>query len=279
MTASLITPERIQFLIEQTTPIFNDGTFKKGTATMILAEMPGYEKYLVSKDNLGSKSGRYHQLLYFASQIAPTLSKEQEQHLFRKYNYLKYQVQRLIERKYYTDANRLFLGPLSTVKNQLVAANLRLAVKFVKQYNKKFQENLLDISYDTLIRCVTIFNWTTGNRFSTYVTKALTTNLKRAYANLSVIPKFFPLDTESPYIQSELASDHWSQVYTQVKLLLGKLDARKRYVLSRRFGLIEPRLTQKELGAELGVSYKMISLLEEQALDYLIRTSRRKQNA
>ena len=71
----------------------------------------------------------------------PLLTREQETHLFRKMNYLKYQASKLREtldvgrpkRRLMDRIESLFAESVAT-KNQIISANLRLVVSIAKRY-------------------------------------------------------------------------------------------------------------------------------------------------
>ena len=71
------------------------------------------------------------------------------------------------------------------VKNAIVRANLRLVVAIAKKYVGS-QEGLFDLVSEgnmSLLRAVEKFDYTRGNKFSTYATWAIKKNYARAYNN------------------------------------------------------------------------------------------------
>jgi len=119
---------------------------------------------------------------------APLLTREQEQHLFRKMNYLKYQAQKLREK---IDPAKAKTGELDkleamqeaalAVKNQLIRANLRLVVSIAKKRigpSTDFFELISDGNM-SLIRAVEKFDYSRGNKFSTYASWAIMKNYAR----------------------------------------------------------------------------------------------------
>ena len=71
----------------------------------------------------------------------PLLTREQERHLFRKFNYLKYRAASLREKlnpkrpqlRLMDDIERLY-GEAVATKNQIIEANLHLVVSIMKRY-------------------------------------------------------------------------------------------------------------------------------------------------
>ncbi len=118
----------------------------------------------------------------------PLLSREQEAHLFRKMNYLKYKASRLLGE---LDAEhpaaalmdrveRLYEQSVA-VKNELIRANLRLVVSIAKRRVGPTEEffDLVSDGNMSLIRAVEKFDFARGFKFSTYATWAIVKNYAR----------------------------------------------------------------------------------------------------
>ena len=118
----------------------------------------------------------------------PLLTREQEAHLFRKMNYLKYQANRLREQLDPTRAKTADLDEIErlqeealAVKNQIIRANLRLVVSIAKRHvgpSNNFFELVSDGNM-SLIRAVEKFDYARGNKFSTYASWAIMKNFAR----------------------------------------------------------------------------------------------------
>ena len=126
---------------------------------------------------------------YLASMYeTPLLTREQEQHLFRKMNYLKYKASvlrdRLDVRRPRMTAMELvlkFANDAAAVKNDIIRANLRLVVSIAKRYASG-PGHLFELISDgnmSLIRAVEKFDFARGFRFSTYATWAIIKNFAR----------------------------------------------------------------------------------------------------
>jgi len=118
----------------------------------------------------------------------PLLTREQEVHLFRKMNYLKYKAAKLRARldparprvRLMDQIERLYDQAVET-KNQIVRANLRLVVSIAKRHVGP-RENFFELVSDgnmSLIRAVEKFDYSRGNKFSTYATWAIMKNFAR----------------------------------------------------------------------------------------------------
>ena len=107
----------------------------------------------------------------------PLLDREQEAHLFRKMNFLKYQANQLREQLDPARAKTADLDEIErlqeealAVKNQIIRANLRLVVSIAKRHvgpTNNFFELVSDGNM-SLIRAVEKFDYARGNKFSTY---------------------------------------------------------------------------------------------------------------
>lgn len=122
----------------------------------------------------------------------PLLTKEQEQHMFRQMNYLKYKLHQLKES---IDPASVRVSELKQidelqakikwVRDRLINCNMRLVASIAKQHAGQ-TENLFDLISDgneSLMRAVEKFNYAFGNKFSTYATWAIRKNFARSIPN------------------------------------------------------------------------------------------------
>lgn len=215
------------------------------------------------------------------------LTREQERHLFRKYNFLKYRASRLREN---LDINRAKASEMDeiqdlydravAVKNWIVQANLRLVVSIAKRHVNANEDFFLLVSDGnmSLIRAVEKFDYTRGNKFSTYASWAIMKNYARTIPHEYKQKDRFRPTSEEMFVATE---DERSDRYLiesaqkarlqQVGRILEALDDREQKIIVSRFGLDynqEP-LTLKEVGAELGVTKERIRQIEARALNKL----------
>lgn len=217
----------------------------------------------------------------------PLLTREQEAHLFRKMNYLKYKANRLRED---LDPSRSKSGLMDqiermydqsvAVKNEIISANLRLVVSIAKRHVSP-GENFFELVSDgniSLIRAVEKFDFARGNKFSTYASWAIMKNFART------IPdehrrrdRFRTSHSEMFGTTEDVRSDQYEQESAQMQRegqvgrILERLDEREQQIIMRRFGLRpghEP-LTLKEVGAVMGVTKERIRQIEARALSKL----------
>jgi RNA polymerase sigma factor (sigma-70 family) len=217
----------------------------------------------------------------------PLLTREQEGHLFRKFNYLKYKASKRREELDPARAKSSLMDEIESLydqavalKNQIVRANLRLVVSIAKRHVGQ-GENFFELVSDgnmSLIRAAEKFDFARGNKFSTYASWAIMKNFART------IPgehrhrdRFRTSHSEMFNSTEEHRSDQYEQESaqtqreTQIGKILERLDEREQKIIISRFGLDhgqEPQ-TLKEVGAEMGVTKERIRQIEARALDKL----------
>lgn len=220
------------------------------------------------------------------------LTKPQEQHLFRRYNYRKYRVEQLRKELDPTQACEQLLDQIEQLyedamadKNHLIQANLRLVVSVAKQYVTP-HVSLFDLISDgnvSLIKAVEKFDYSLGNKFSTYATWAIKKNYARTFStHLRQQDRFRTCQDELLGVQAGHRADPLlcetiqTEYKSAVSGILGRLDEREQSVIKQRFGLAtirEPR-TLKEIGDNLGVSKERIRQIEARAMKKLRAAAR-----
>jgi RNA polymerase primary sigma factor/RNA polymerase sigma factor len=220
------------------------------------------------------------------------LTKPQEQHLFRRYNYRKFRVDQLRKQldpvkpcePLLDKIERLYEEAMAD-KNHLIQANLRLVVSVAKQYVTP-HVSLFDLISDgnvSLIKAVEKFDYSMGNKFSTYATWAIKKNYARTFStHLRQQDRFRTCQDELLGVQAGHRADPLlceliqTEYKSAVSGILDRLDEREQTVIEQRFGLAkvrEPR-TLKEIGDNLGVSKERIRQIEARAMKKLRAAAR-----
>jgi RNA polymerase primary sigma factor/RNA polymerase sigma factor len=217
----------------------------------------------------------------------PLLTKEQEQHVFRKFNYLKYKASKLRaeldparpKAALMDQIEKLYELAIET-KNQIVQANLRLVVSIAKRHlgqNENFFELVSDGNI-SLLRAVEKFDFARGFKFSTYASWAIMKNFARTIPSEFKRRDRFRTSHDELFASTEgfrsdqLGLEHaQSERESQVGRILNRLDDREQKIIIDRFGLDhnhEP-LTLKQVGAEMGVTKERVRQIEARALNKL----------
>lgn len=213
------------------------------------------------------------------------LTREQEYHLFRKMNYLKHKASRLRESLDHPQANKTAImdqidevyEAAVLVKNKVVQSNLRLVVSIAKRHVASTDDFFALVSDGnmSLIRAVEKFDYSRGNKFSTYASWAIMKNFARTIPSEFKHKDRFRTTTEELFIarQDERRDPYLEETVQrsrqrELSKIMNRLDDREQKIITARFGLgrgKEP-LTLKQVGEEMGVTKERIRQLEARAL-------------
>jgi len=260
----------------------NEEFDRRGADKRILGPMPEAEKP-ARKVRVPQGLPSYLMALY----EVPLLNREQEQHLFRKFNYIKHKanrsrekLDRLAPRASLMDEIEELYGQAVAMKNMIVQANLRLVVSIAKRHMAANEDffSLVSDGNVSLMRAIEKFDYSRGNKFSTYASWAIMKNFARTipYEHRQMDRFRTSLDElfsgqqdrrsnqmllESAQLQREL----------QVGSILSRLDDREQKIIISRFGLDHSREPQtlKEVGVEMGVTKERVRQIEARALNKL----------
>ncbi|MFK7817821.1 MAG: sigma-70 family RNA polymerase sigma factor, partial [Planctomycetaceae bacterium] len=214
----------------------------------------------------------------------PLLTREEEAYYFRKMNFLKFRAATVRES---INTNRPSAKQMDTVeklldqavqvKNFLIRSNLRLVVSIAKKHIKpgaNFFEMVSDGNM-SLIRAIEKFNYTLGNKFSTYATWAIMKNFARSIPAEHIQLDRFRTGHDEMFSGSrdDRANQFHQELVNQtqhslIMSILDRLDNREKDIILHRFGLeqgTEPE-TLEQVGNRLGVTKERIRQLESRAL-------------
>ncbi len=225
---------------------------------------------------------------YLASLYSiPLLTREEEAYYFRKMNYLKFRAARLREqidarRPRSKDMDRLeeSLNQAMEVKNFLIRSNLRLVVSIAKRHitpTSNFFEMVSDGNM-SLIRAIEKFDYTKGNKFSTYATWAIMKNFARSIpAEHRILDRYRTGNEEVFQSSQDDRGNQFEEELTNrrqhavIMNILEQLDDRERDIILHRFGLIqgaEPQ-TLEQIGRRMGVTKERVRQIESRGLKKL----------
>ena len=272
---------RAQLIMDLPLDYMDNDEFRRKSAEkkIVVAEMPESEtKRRKTKAPAGLP--RYLASLY---EVA-LLNREQEQYLFRKYNFLKYQATKLRNNMESSRARAADMDKIEAlydqavkVKNQIVQSNLRLVVSIAKRHVMASEDffQLVSDGNMSLIRAVEKFDYARGNKFSTYASWAIMKNFARTIpGEFRQKDRFRPtseelfLSKEDQRTDQRMLESAQQLRERQVSQILDNLDDREQKIIISRFGLDynqEPQ-TLKEVGEQLGVTKERIRQIEARAL-------------
>ena len=225
----------------------------------------------------------YLRSLYDIALLTPELERD----LFRRYNYLKYRAATLLAEVDEVEATaeelaavERLLAAADEIKGRIIQANLRLVVSIAKRHISARADNFFEVVSDgnmSLMRAVENFDYTRGNKFSTYASWAIMKNYART------IPENYYHFARYVTGQDELleaAADHRAApepaeraegLREVIAEGLGALTERERTVVTDHFGLFGQGASQtlEQIGRRFGVTKERVRQIEKRALGKL----------
>jgi len=264
---------RLQVVLDATERIFSDHTFSRmcvrSIRKKILGPMPNQEEYNAAKAKIQLESVKNNvsaELLPCWQE--PLLSKAQEQHLSKKFNYLKSLARDNALKGRLVTAER-FLSLAQESRQILSLANMRLAINVIKRTYSSRKEDLLSEAYLSVYKATEYFDWRKGFKFSTYATWVISKNVWHINTILQKEDVFQASDFDlevSRDVGLEQEFAHAANVKVVEKLLVYLDDGRERDVIKMRFGIGTNQFTLQEIGALFNVSKERIRQIEERAI-------------
>jgi len=217
----------------------------------------------------------------------PLLTAEQERDLFRRYNYYKFKAAGLLETidecevtRQELDTLQALLAEADEVKKRLIQANLRLVVSIAKRHISGKAANFFEVVSDgnlSLMRAVENFDYTRGNKFSTYATWAVMKNYARTipedhyrYARY-VTGQDELLDAAADHRAAPVPEERSEDVREALAEGLAALTERERTIVTEHYGLFGRTAAQtlEQLGQQFGVTKERVRQIEKRALNKL----------
>jgi RNA polymerase sigma factor (sigma-70 family) len=289
----IVNEVRAQRLLDQPLEYIYHASFDDpASEAEILAPMPGLEAYEAQRRQMRIPKDAPAELASLYE--VPLLNKEQEQHLFRQMNFLKHKAKVKRERLDPVCARTQNLEEIedlqvkaADVKDQLISSNMRLVVSIAKRHSGQ-AENFFELLSDgnmSLIRAVEKFDYSRGNKFSTYASWAIMKNFARSIPEEKRRRERYVTGHEdvfeaAPDVRSDekeaLASVE--QTKHRVNRLLEYLDPREQQIIRMRAGLDNNSegMTLEEIGQQFGITKERVRQLNVRIMNKL-RTIAREQ--
>ena len=246
---------------------------------VMLAPMPDAEAYEASQaKSIGSVPKGLPPELSALYEV-PLLNREQEAHLFRQMNYLKYkagQIRATIDpvRARTIDLERVedLQKQAQALKERLVRANMRLVASIAKRHAGQ-NDNFFELQSDgnlSLLRAVEKFDFSRGNKFSTYASWAIMKNFARSIPDEKIHRDRYVTGYEEVFdAAADVRSDEHEieasveRKRTLLRHLMEELDDRERAIISDRYGLVsgEP-MTLEQVGKRHEITKERVRQLD-----------------
>jgi RNA polymerase primary sigma factor len=261
-------------------------------AETIMAPMPGADAFEENRRGMRIPKDAPPEL--FSNYEMPLLTKDQEQHLFRKMNFLKHQAAKMLEqiklpsglinyaklRVELLDQIEAHLQEANQIKELLIRCNMRLVTSIAKKHSGQ-AENFFELLSDgniSLMRAVEKFDYSRGNKFSTYASWAIMKNFARSIPDEKNRRERFVTGNEEIFDAAEdrrtdetecLAAAE--QASAKVNRLLEYLEPREREIIRLRAGLENGAdgMTLEKIGERLGITKERVRQLNVRAMKKL----------
>jgi RNA polymerase sigma factor (sigma-70 family) len=224
----------------------------------------------------------------------PKLSKEQEFHLFRKYNYLKHRLHKLTS----VNINRIgdktlceiesLINKIEYTRNVIFKCNTKLVVRPVTKYYDQDTfdgDDFISNAFLYLIKAIDCFDYTRGFKFSTYCTHAIKNNTLRDKIKKQDFDKKFTLpEKDDEKFEPEDFKNTYDQINHEynksfIRSLLEELKSdpksnKKIFIIESFYGLEgHKHLLPKDIAKKMGLSRETIRQIKSKTLKMLRKTN------
>jgi RNA polymerase primary sigma factor len=246
--------------------------------------MPGEAEFEEARNNLNVPKDVPAEMVHLYRW--PLLTKDQEQHLFRKMNYLKFKLNKL----------RLEVKPggaragdvrcledvqsmIRVVRDRLINCNTRLVASIAKRHANQV-DNLSELMSDgtvSMMRAVEKFDYSRGNKFSTYATWAIMKNFARTIPDELHHRERYTTGHEDVFeSKADVRTDEqevvsrMEQSRDRINKLLEGLDPRTREVIRMRNGLDgSAEMTLEQIGQHFGITKERVRQINVRGMKQL----------
>ena len=260
--------------------------FEARNAKRMILDAPEVEPAKAAAPRIPKDLPPYLRSLY----LTPLLSRELERDLFRRYNFSKYLLAKVLSK---LDPDKATEADFEKVKelrrsidgyrHRITRANLRLVVSIAKRHVGR-ASNFFEVVSDgnmSLILAIEKFDYSRGTKFSTYATWAIMKNYARLipeshnHSSRFVTGQDLALELATDdHVETTLESDR-RDVRELIEAGLIELSERERVILRERFGLgdeHEQPVTLERLGRRFGMTKERVRQIERRAIARLRET-------
>ena len=262
----------------------------------IMGEIPNFDDYLRKKTQIQKEVTKVTpELRQFYCE--PLLSRDQEQHLFRKLNFMKYKAKKyyswykLSKTKKLKNIITSYMSEVNRIRNWIVCCNTRLASLIIKKrkdfYNGNIDDLLSDCFYN-IMKAVDGFDFSRknaqgqGNKFSTYCTWVLMNNSLRDH---SADKKFY--DRVSSNLEESVFGEKIDEkcynscqeyenresLQSDIQKILNCLKEkfpREMYIIKSYFAIDQDsKMTLKEISKKMNLTKERVRQLRENAIKHI----------
>jgi len=272
-------------LLEQPVEYIHNASFEDAANdATYLGPMPGEEQFRVQSQSMSPPKDVPAELVHLYRW--PLLTKDQEQHLFRKMNYLKYKLNKVRQGANPNSARSGDLRQIEElhsqvrqVRDRLISCNTRLVASIAKKHSGTF-DNLPEMMSDgsiSLMRAVEKFDYFRGFKFSTYATWAIMKNFARSIPDEKNHRDRYVTGHEDMFeSRADVRSDEQEVVAQadmardRVNKLLEGLDPRTRDIIRMRNGLDgSAQMTLEQIGQHFGITKERVRQINVRGMKQL----------
>jgi len=269
-------------------PSFDDPALEPA----MIGDMPDAEAFEEARRKLRVPKDAIPELM--SNYEMPLLTKDQEQHLFRKMNFLKHKAGKMLAemklpsglidyaklRVEALDQIEAHLKEANQIKELLIRCNMRLVTSIAKRHSGQ-TENFFELLSDgniSLMRAVEKFDYSRGNKFSTYASWAIMKNFARSIPDEKHRRERFVTGNEEIFDAAEDKRTDEQEVIAaaeqasaKVNRLLELLEPREREIIRLRAGLDNGKegMTLEKIGERLGITKERVRQLNVRAMKKL----------
>jgi RNA polymerase primary sigma factor len=250
----------------------------------ILDDMPGLAEFEAKRAGKSPPKDVPPQMAHLYEW--PLLNKEQEQHVFRKMNFLKHKLHKFQQsldptRTRVADLLRIeeLRDEIKKCRDLLISCNQRLVYAQAKQRLAP-GDNIDDLWSDgniSLMRAVEKFDYARGNKFSTYATWAIMKNFARSIPDAKTHRQRYMTGYDELFeAKADVRTDEQEVLAAadaakaRVARLLDHLDARTRDVIRMRTGIDgSEEMTLEQIGQHFGITKERVRQINVRGMKQL----------